>query len=348
VASFLFVPLDAGGNVNPFLALGEELQARGHTVRAAVPDALRERFVDAGLAVHAHPGPVPSPDDVLAAAAGADLPDVVVVDYMATPALVGARALGRPTVALVHTLYLDLLIGGAPMPMGVVSDIAALNDQRSRHGLASVGGFAELLGEVDLVLVTAPRELDGPGTPPANVRYGGILFQSAGPDTGWSPPPGEDPLVVVSMGTAGQGGSSVLQRVLDALGGSAVRGWVSLPSYVAPNELSVPDNVILSGYVRHAAVMPHADLLVTHAGLGSIGAALTFGVPMVCIPEDRDQPVNAAAVARLGAGQQLFSDASPTAIREAVARGLAGPRPAARPLDHGPACALVEGVLARS
>jgi UDP:flavonoid glycosyltransferase YjiC (YdhE family) len=155
-------------------------------------------------------------------------------------------------------------------------------------------------------------------------------------------------LVVVSMGTAGQGGSSVLQRVLDALGGSAVRGWVSLPSYVAPNELSAPDNVILSGYVRHAAVMPHADLLVTHAGLGSIGAALTFGVPMVCIPEDRDQPVNAAAVARLGAGQQLLSDASPTAIREAVARGLAGPRPAARPLDHGPACALVEGVLARS
>ncbi len=86
---------------------------------------------------------------------------------------------------------------------------------------------------------------------------------------------------------------------------------------------------------------------MTHGGLGSIGAALTFGVPIVCVPEDRDQPVNAAMVARLGVGQSLDTDASPAAIGEAVERGLAGPRPTPRPLDPGPACALLEGLLHR-
>jgi UDP:flavonoid glycosyltransferase YjiC (YdhE family) len=343
VASFLLAPLDAGGNVNPFLGLAEALQARGHTVRAVAPARLRDRLEAAGLAVHAYPGPLPSPDDVCDAGDECR-PDVVVVDYMATPALVGAHALGRPTVALVHTLYLALLVGGAPMAMTIVADVAALNAERARLGFGPIRWFGDLLSEVDLVLVTAPRELDGPGTPPPNVRYGDILFQSAGPDAGWAPPPGEEPLVVVCMGTAGQGGAPVLQRVLDALGGCAVRGWLSLPSYVGPDEVRAPDNVTLSGYVRHAAVMPHADLLVTHAGLGSIGAALTFGVPMVCIPEDRDQPVNAAAVERLGLAQRLETDASPAAIRAAIERGLAGPRPAPRPLDPGPACALLEAL----
>jgi hypothetical protein len=345
VASFLCAPLDAGGNVNPFLGLAEALRARGHTVRAVAPARLGDRLEDAGVAVHAYPGPLPSPGDICAAG-GEYRPDVVVVDYMSTRALVGARALGGPTVALVHSLYLDLLVGDAPRPMTLVADVDALNAERSRLGLGPIGGFGDLLSEVDLVLVTAPRDLDGPGTPPPNVRYGGILFESAGPDAGWAPPPGQEPLVVVCMGTAGQGGAPVLQRVLDALGGCAVRGWLSLPSYVGPDEVTAPDNVTLSGYVRHAAVMPRADLLVTHAGLGSIGAALTFGVPMVCIPEDRDQPVNAAAVERLGLGQRLGTDASPAAIRDAVERGLAGPRPAPRPLDPGPACRLVEALVA--
>ncbi len=343
MASFLFVPLDAGGNVNPFLSLAEELQTRGHEVRAAAAESLRERFQNAGVAVHSFPGPIPSADDVQAAATVP--PDVVVVDFMATPSLNGARAMGRPTVALMHTLYLDLLQGGAPGPMQIVASVADLNEERSRLRLPPISAFGDLLAELDLVLVTVPRELDGPGPTPPNMHYTDILFQGAGPDAGWAPPPGDDPLVVVSMGTAGQGGAPVLQRVVDALASCAVRGWVSVPSYVSPDELCAPDNVTLSGYVRHAAVMPHADLLVTHAGLGSIGAALAFGVPMVCIPEDRDQPANAVAVTRIGAGQRLDTDAAPATISAAVERGLAGPRLAPRPPQPGRAAALLETLV---
>jgi UDP:flavonoid glycosyltransferase YjiC (YdhE family) len=57
--------------------------------------------------------------------------------------------------------------------------------------------------------------------------------------------------------------------------------------------------------VPHTAVLGHTDVMVTHAGLGSIASALTFGVPLVCTPVSRDQFVNAERVADLGAGVAL-------------------------------------------
>jgi UDP:flavonoid glycosyltransferase YjiC (YdhE family) len=65
-------------------------------------------------------------------------------------------------------------------------------------------------------------------------------------------------------------------------------------------------------------VLRHADLCVNHAGLGSIGAALSFGVPMVCLPLGRDQPANAEAVSAVGAGRVLPPDAPADRLRAAV------------------------------
>ena len=45
--------------------------------------------------------------------------------------------------------------------------------------------------------------------------------------------------------------------------------------------------------------------MVTHAGLGSVAGAMTFGVPLVCMPVERDQPLNAQRVTDLGAGVAL-------------------------------------------
>src|SRR5205823_1587569 len=108
---------------------------------------------------------------------------------------------------------------------------------------------------------------------------------------------------------------------LDAFAALPVRGFVTLPPYVDQSALSVPDNVVVSDY------MPHADVVVTHAGLGTVTAALACGVPLVCIPEEREQPNNAAAVVRIGAGQALERDADPDAIAAAIKAVLAAPRP---------------------
>lgn len=341
MSSFLFVLWEGGGNVNPFLGLAEGLLARGHRVEALATASLRPQFEAAGIDVRSTAARwLPTPAEVMAAAA-ANPPDALVVDYMATPGLTAARALGAPTAALVHTLYVDLLVDGAPGPMSMAADLATINEERSRLDLPALAEMGDVLDECDLVIVTAPRDVDGPGPVPAHVRYTGPLFPAAGGDAGWEPPAGDGPLVVASMGTAGQGEAPVLQRVMDAMAGLPVRGFVTVPTYVDGAALSVPPNVTVSAYVRHAAVLPHADVVVTHAGLGTVTAALAWGVPMVCMPEDREQPNNAAAVCRLGAGRMVDREAGPGTIRAAIEAVLAGPRPAPRSPD-GSAVDLIE------
>ena len=68
--------------------------------------------------------------------------------------------------------------------------------------------------------------------------------------------------------------------------------------------------------------MPDTDVMVTHAGLGSVAAALSFGVPLVCTPIDRDQPLNARRVADLGAGVALTQAASAFDIAQAIEQVL--------------------------
>jgi MGT family glycosyltransferase len=345
--SYLFAMWDGGGNLGPFLCLAERLQAAGHAVRAVAPTGLAGRLADASVDLVGSPeGWLPGAADVVAAA-DAHPPDVVIVDYMLTDALGGAERLGRPTVALVHTLYRELLTDGAPHPIGMAGPVERLNPARVAAGLAPLSTHADLLAAVDLVLVAAPRPLDAPGAVPANVTYAGPLLEGPGPDAAWAPPPGSGPLVVVSLGTAGDPAVEVpvLRRVLAALAELPVRAFVTVADYVDRAAIgAVPPNATVSGYVRHAAVLPHADLLVTHAGLGSVVAALAHGVPMVALPLDRDQPENARALVRMGAGVALMPDAPADEIRAAAADQLRRSTSPRITVDPGPAIARLESL----
>jgi UDP:flavonoid glycosyltransferase YjiC (YdhE family) len=73
-------------------------------------------------------------------------------------------------------------------------------------------------------------------------------------------------------------------------------------------------------------VCPQADLVVTHAGLGTVITALSFGKPLVCIPMGRDQGDNAARVVYRGAGVQCSSKADVATLRQAIQRVLVEPK----------------------
>jgi UDP:flavonoid glycosyltransferase YjiC (YdhE family) len=335
----LFVTWDGGGNVNPLLALAPRLAARGWEVHAYGPPSLADRFAAPGVAYA--PRDVADPWDVTAMAV--DVRDevertgagVVLVDYMLPGALCGAEATGRPTAVLVHTLYRALLddgIGGAPGPMAMAASIDGVNAARRELGLDEVGDFGDLLGRCARVLVTSPVELDVP--PPAgagadadagNVRYVGALLEPAGDDAGWTP--ADRPRVVVSMGTTPMDEAPVLRRVLAALADLPVDVVATVGDHLDPTDITAaaPSNATVTGYVRHAALLPGAALLVTHAGLGTVLAGLAHGVPLVCLPLGREQPDNAAAVARVGAGRVLPPDTPVDELRAAFAEVLATP-----------------------
>jgi UDP:flavonoid glycosyltransferase YjiC (YdhE family) len=69
-------------------------------------------------------------------------------------------------------------------------------------------------------------------------------------------------------------------------------------------------------------VLPHAALVMTHAGWQTINAALSDGVPLVCVPDGRDQPDNAARVLACGAGVRVRKNTSPRKLRRVIASAL--------------------------
>jgi UDP:flavonoid glycosyltransferase YjiC (YdhE family) len=73
-------------------------------------------------------------------------------------------------------------------------------------------------------------------------------------------------------------------------------------------------------------VLPHADAVVTHAGLGTVLAALTNGVPLLCLPMGRDQGANSEHVEAWGAGRAISPDATVEEIRVALAELLDSPK----------------------
>lgn len=237
--------------------------------------------------------------------------DVVLVDHMTSlDGLDAVLASGRPCATLVHTLW---------------SFVPRL------EGSFAPAGYLDRLARFPANLVCSVRELDDVDGVPANVRWVGPVLEPEGPDAGWTPPARS--LVVVSMGTTDLGEVPVLQRVLDALADEPVDVVATIGAHVPSGSLRVPANAEVRGFTRHSALLPHADVFVGHGGHGGIMAALAFGVPMVLVPLDRDQPHNAARAAAIGVARVVPKDADATAIRAAVQGTRTGTTERARAID---------------
>jgi MGT family glycosyltransferase len=241
-------------------------------------------------------------------------------------ALSAGQAAGVPTAALFHSPFSGFR--GGPLVELLAPGIPALNALREELGLAPVTSMADVHDACAVSLVATPREFDVDIPLPANVRFIGPV-RDAPPltrqvyDLHIDDRP--EPLLVVSFSTSYQGQLALLQRVVDALGALRVRVAVTTGPAVPAEALTAPDNTVVAQFVPHDRLLPRAALVVTHAGLGTVLAALSHGVPLVCLPMGRDQFFNAAMVERLGVGRTIGMDAGDDAIRAAVEGVLADP-----------------------
>ena len=95
-------------------------------------------------------------------------------------------------------------------------------------------------------------------------------------------------------------------------------------------------NVRVETFVPHSPVLEHAALCVSHAGHGIVAKALHFGVPMILVPWDRDQPGVAARAKALGVARIVSRDVlSPTTLAEAIRDMLETPSYSERARHHG-------------
>jgi MGT family glycosyltransferase len=278
--------------------------------------------------------------------------DVVVFDWMLSGAAVAAEGAGVPAVALVHCPYPLPLDGVPPLfsglrpvdgPLGAIRDdlvnrvatrllrtgVPLLNKARAEQGLPPLHEWAEQLLRAQQVCVMTAPELDfsSRGALPPNVRYVGPAFEPYPRDwhSPW-PDSNSDPLVVISLSTSYMNQRALAQRILDAIAGLPARALLTAGPALEISQLQIPANARTAAFIPHRSVFPHAALVITHAGWQTVNAALADGVPLLCIPDGRDQPDNAARVVACGAGVRARKSASPGELRRVIADALENPQ----------------------
>lgn len=358
---------DGGGTASVELTVAAKLRDRGHRVTLYGPPEVRDDAGAAGFELEPLEWPwglgPRAAEDLIPRMIGASeawarqlaprigRADVVVADCTAFGALLAARVAGVPSAAVMPTVY----VAGEPTRAAAdhlrgdrATALAGINRSRRVFGLPEVASVTEQVLDADRLLVLTSRAFELPDIrPPDHVRYVGPQL----PRAQHAPvrlPDGGAPLLLVSLSTTDQGQLGVLERLLAAIAPLPVRALVTLGHAVDAARLRPPANAVLERFVPHADVLPYADLVVTHAGHGTVMAAVSAGVPMVCVPMGRDQPAVADRVSRHGLGVRVEPDAGVEELRAAIRHVLDDPdyRGAARRMARAvePADRVVEEV----
>jgi MGT family glycosyltransferase len=353
---------DAGGGVPPQLAVTRRLVERGHEVRVLAHETLRGRVESRGARLVPLLQTLPGhdmttaatdlvrdwePSDPLEAAARfRDLvlfgpaaanahevlvelsvwrPDVIVLDWLLFGTALAAESAQVPAVVLIHSPY-PLRKGEEGAQDFFAPGLVTMNAARAELGLGPLDHWDEQLLRCAALLSVAAPELDPASSTilPANVHHVGPATE---PSTeSWvSPwdPSDTDPLVLVSFSTTYMAQQDLAARVLEAVATLPVRVLLTTGPALGLDGVRIPDNVRVSTYIPHDAVLPQTALVITHAGFGTVQAAAAAGVPMVCLPCGRDQPGNAAHVAALGVGVVASPNATVEDLRAVIAGALA-------------------------
>lgn len=358
----LFTVPPLAGHVNPTVAVGAELAARGHEIAWTGPAGALSRLLpdharilpageEAGggyAMMHARwrdlrgvgalrflweEALVPLARAMLpgvTAAVRAFEPDVLVADQQALAGPLVARKFGVPWATSASTSA-ELTRPFADFPK-VGEWVAA-----QIHGLlAECGAGGDTAGEQwdprfsdRLVLVFSSRELVGVEEEFAPHHA------FVGPAFGARPPapafPWErlDPArrrVLVSLGTLNQEAGGRFYRAV--LGAAERLGEDVQLVLVAPESLigAVPGNVLLRESVPQLELLPHLDAVVCHGGHNTVCETLAHGLPLVVAPIRDDQPIVARQVVEAGAGVRVrFGRTRAEELRDALTAVLDEP-----------------------
>jgi UDP:flavonoid glycosyltransferase YjiC (YdhE family) len=355
MSRFLIATWDGAGNLVPTLGIACTLVERGHEVRILGHETILERCGDVPgarfvpLTQGAGWDAIDDPADAEAemkllmdelcfsSTIARDLAeelnrrpaDAVLVDCLLFMAIDVALASGTPTATLFHSAY--TLFRSGPLTEMFASGVPIVNAQRTKLGLPAIERLGDVHDACAYAIVAVPEEFEcapdaanvlriGPvdNAPALSCRIDDVDVRA-----------GSTPLVLVSLSTSEQGQAGLLQRCVDAVARLPVRAVVTTGPSIDPGSIRRGRATQVVQYVPHAEIIPHASLVITHAGMGTTMAALGHGVPLLCAPMGRDQFYNAERVQVLGAGRMVMPDSTVDEIAQAATDVLDDPRFAA-------------------
>ena len=199
---------------------------------------------------------------------------------------------------------------------------AKLNDVRRRVGLPPLP-YVHNGTSRELALVASFPQLEYPRAEPLpNVHVVGPLLWEP-PTAAVELPPGEDPLVLIAPSTSQDPEHQLLHAALRGLADAPVRVLATWNRRLPSRPLPVPANARVVDWVSYAQTMPHCDVVVCHAGHGTLVRALSCGSTVVACPVAGDMNENAARLDWAGAGVRVPRRfIAPRPLRMAVERAL--------------------------
>ncbi|MFG2942362.1 macrolide family glycosyltransferase [Streptomyces sp. NPDC048282] len=347
------------GHVNHTLPVVADLVGRGHRVTYVTTEHFAPSVSAAGARVVTYEsvwsadrsvppemsademaaGPLQMLRENIAATAAAerelaeDRPDVVVYDtLMNFSGRVLAEKWERPAVQLIPMLasneHFSVLAALAqefpamdPQHPALLEFGMKLAEFRIGHGL-SVPGPGDILGvPEDLNLVFVAREFQ-PAADTFDERYVfvGPAATVGGEAASWQPPGDAGPVLLIALGTLFNERPDFYRACLKAFADLPFHVVMATGEHVDPADLGVvPDTWEVHRRVPQRAVLEHAAVFVTHAGIRSTMESLAAGVPLVAVPQSVELDFTARRIADLGLGVRVARlEASPEALREAV------------------------------
>jgi MGT family glycosyltransferase len=334
---FLMAGVSAPSHIYPSLAVIEELVRRGHEVTYVVGERHRALVEPTGATVVGHPTILPIDDEpwpedpgeamrvfldeaiaVLPHITGLEPADAVLYDIGGFAGHVAAHRWDVPAIQLSPA---TVAWEGYEADMAEFYDALKASPSGSAY-FATLRAWLDdnhvaldndtFLGKPNACVVLLPKALQ-PHADEVSDRYvfaGPAIDESR--KQGWTPPPGDQPLVYISFGTAYTDRADLYTDFIAQL--APDHRVVIATGKVDPKTLA--DTVTAARTQPQLDVLEHADVFITHAGMGGANEALWYGVPVVAVPQAVDQFANAATLEAIGAGVQL----NDTPIREAVAQ----------------------------
>jgi MGT family glycosyltransferase len=281
-------------------------------------------------------------------------PDVVVADILTLAPALAAELNHTPCATLIPHVHphgaphFPIYSLGARMPRtaagralwrraghavdrGLELGRRELNRTRARLALPALdhvhGGISR-----QLALVATFPQLEYPRAPGGWDRnahvVGPLMWEPPARDVQLPPGgvggvPHDAPLVLIAPSTAQDAQHTLLRAALRGLAHAPVRVLATYNRRLPPRSLPVPPNARVVDWVSYARTMPHCDLVVCHAGHGTLVRALASGCAVVACPAVGDMNENAARLDWAGAGVRVPRRfVTPRVLRLAVERAL--------------------------
>jgi MGT family glycosyltransferase len=352
------------GHAFPVIALGAELARRGHEVTLQTWNRWREHVEAEGMTFSSaheyHVFPTRErplkPYEAVVRAARASVPLVeevrphcVIADILTLAPALAAEIAGVPVGTVVPHVdprpapgHPPFSLGARPprtpvgraiwrragriVDRGLEQGREELNGTRVRLGLDPLGHVHNGLSH-ELCLVATLPQLEYPRPPePGTHTVGPLLWEPPG-EPGVAPPPGDGPVVLVAPSTVQDPGHRMLRAALEGLADAPVRVIGTWNRREPDPPLDVPDNAVVVDWLSYAQTMPACDVVVCHAGHGTVVRALASGCAVVACPAAGDMNENAARIAWARLGTRLPRRlVTPRGVRLAVEQALGSER----------------------